>query len=297
MHWAIPWCLGAVVITGCGEKLAQKPNDATSGKPSGGHLSNIAATAGVEGKTPDKANAKAVQRKIIYTAGVNLVVEEFDSVPAKIDALVARFGAYVASSEITGSPGSPRRAKWTLRVPADRYDACLLAAKELDEVQNVSADSQDVSEEYYDVEARIRNTKQEEVRFLDILSTAAGKLDDVLAVERELARVRGEIEQMEGRLRVLSSLTAMSTINLDVSEVKRFVPEDAAGYGTRVRRAWETSTTALVSAVQSLSIVLIALLPWLCLYLPPVLSVVIAVRVIRRRKLASQSGLGAGKTI
>jgi hypothetical protein len=215
---------------------------------------------------------------------VNLVVEQFDPIPAQVEALVNRFNAYVARSQITGSPGSPRRGQWTLRVPAERYEAFLLAAREIGEVESVSSDSQDVTEEFYDVEARIRNMKQEETRLLELLSKATGKLEEVLAVERELARVRGEIEQMEGRLRVLSNLTAMSTVTLDVREIKGYVPEEAASYGTQVRRAWRGSVTALGATAQAFSILLIAVLPWIGVILIPALLVLVVLRRIRRAR-------------
>jgi hypothetical protein len=235
-------------------------------------------------KSSQPPSADALQRKIIYTATVNVAVEHFDPVPAQVEALVNRFGAYVAHSQISGSPGMPRRGQWTIRVPADRYEAFVAAARELGEVQNVSSDSQDVTEEYYDVEAHIRNKKQEETRLLELLAKATGKLEEVLTVERELARVRGEIEQMEGRLRVLSNLTAMSTVNLEVGEIKDYVPEEAVTYVTRVRRAWQGSTAALVSTVQTLSIVLVALLPWIGVLLVPMLVLVLLLRMRWARK-------------
>jgi len=152
-------------------------------------------------------------------------------------------------------------------------------------VEEVSSDSQDVTEEYYDVETRIRNKKQEETQLLEILTKRTGKLEEVLQVERELARVRGEVEQMEGRLRVLASLTTMSTVTLEVHEIKGYVPEEAVTYRTRVRRAWEGSLTALAAAAQTLSVVLVALLPWISAVLVPVLVVaLVARRLWRARK-------------
>ncbi len=258
MRRVVPWFL-LLVIAGCGEmeKRAAAPVDPGRRGDKSAPRNLVLSSESVaekKAKSSQPPGADALQRKIIYTATVNLVVENFDPVPQNVEALVGRFGAYVARSQITGLPGSPRRGQWTLRVPADRYEAFLAAARELGEVQNVTSDSQDVTEEYYDVEAHIRNKKQEETRLLELLSKAAGKLDEVLTVERELTRVRGEIEQMEGRLRVLGSLTTMSTVNLDVSEIKDYVPEEAVTYATRVRRAWDGSTAALVSTVQTVSV-------------------------------------------
>ena len=203
-----------------------------------------------------------VDRKIVYTATVDLVVEDFDPVPAEIDALLKRFDAYVAHSEILGSPGRPRHGEWVIRVPVDRYSELLAAARELGEPRSVRSDSRDVTEEYYDVEARIRNKRQEEQRLLKLLETATGELKDVLEIERELSRVREETERMEGRLRVLQDTTSLTTVTLRIEEIENYVPPEVAGYGTRARRAWEQSLSALLATVQTASLVAVALLPW-----------------------------------
>ena len=191
----------------------------------------------------------------------------------------------MARSEITGSAGSPRHGHWTVRVPADHYEKFLIAATQLGKVQDVHSDSQDVTEEYCDLAARIHNKKQEEARILELLSKAAGRLDEVLTLEHELSRVRGEAEQMEGRLRVVGDLSAMSSVNIDIREIKSFVPEPLATFAARVRLAWEDSTTALVSIAQALSILLVALSPWAGVLLPPLLVAVIVLRVRAARKL------------
>lgn len=233
-------------------------------------------------------NADAIRRKIVYKATVDLVVENFEPVPARVDALVKQFDAYLARSNVNGQPGSPRSARWTVRVPAERYDAFLAAARQLGEVRNVTCDSQDVTEEFYDVEARIRNKKQEETRLLKLLETATGKLEEVLAVEREISRVRGEVEQAEGRMRVLADLTTLATVEVVVTEIKNYVPEEAATYMTRVRRSFQNSIEALVLTAQGLSIMAIALSPWLAVLLVPGLPLALWLRARRRRRRSGQ---------
>jgi hypothetical protein len=149
----------------------------------------------------------------------------------------------------------------------------------------VSVDSQDVTEEFYDVEARIRNKKKQEERLLALLDTAAGELKDVLDIERELARVREEIERVEGRLRVLKDLTSLTTVNLRVREVKGYVPEESATYATRVRRGFQASISALSATAQAVSIALVAFLPWLAVLLVLALILRLVWRVARRRHM------------
>ena len=235
------------------------------------------------------------------------MVEDFEPIPARIEALVKRFDAYLARSNVTGTPGTPRTGQWTVRVPADRYDAFLAASRQLGEVRRVGSDSQDVTEEFYDVEARIRNEKQEEARLLKLLDTATGKLEEVLAVEREVSRVRGEIEQSEGRMRVLNDLTALATVDLVVTEIKDYVPEEAVTYWTRLRRAFEASIRALVFTADQLSIAVVAISPWLAVILMPGVPLAFWVRARRRRRRncrhrkhrfgASQTIIGVGVVI
>jgi len=229
------------------------------------------------------ADAKALQRKIIYTADVELVVEDFDPIPAKVAKLAADFGGIVASSAETGSAGHRRTGRWTLRVPVSRYGECLVAVKALGELRDSRSDSKDVSEEYFDLDARIKNKQKQEARLLELLSDATGKLEEVLRVERELARVREEIERMQGRMRVLNNLTSLTTIELTVEEIKGYVPEKAPTYSTRVRRAWDGSLNALVSAAASVSIALVALAPWIGVFLVPVIVIVLVLRRCCRR--------------
>lgn len=278
-------CLAALVASGCGgaavkhDKAPAAKAEARVDKGAAGPGSPAGVGSGGESALP---KAGALERKIIYTADVDLVVEEFDEVPSQVKDLVKQFGAYVARSNVSGMPGSPRSGQWTIRVPVARYEDFLAAARGLGEVRSVRSDSQDVSEEFYDVQARIRNKKEEEDRLRKHLADSTGKLEDILAVERELSRVREEAERMEGRLRVLSDLTSLTTINLRVDEIKGYVPEEAPTYGTRVRRALDGSISSLVSTAEGLSIAVVAAFPWLVVLAVAVFVLVLLMRILVR---------------
>ena len=227
-------------------------------------------------------NDAAIERKIVYTADVDVVVEEFDQVPSRVKELVEQHSGYIAKSNIRGTPGSPRSGEWTIRVPVVDYEKFLAAARDLGEVRSVRTDSDDVTAEFYDIEARIRNKEQEEDRLRKHLDDSTGKLEDILNVEREISRVRGEIEQMEGRMRVLKDLTSLTTINLQVDEIKDYVPEGDPTYSTRVRRAFAKSITALVVAAKAASIAIVAAVPWIAVLLA-LLAVVYLLRPLIRR--------------
>lgn len=248
-------------------------------------MADASASMGEAEPDPSLPDAAALQRKIIYTADVELVVEDFDPIPNRVEQLAKQFGGFVANSNVSGSPGYPRDGRWKLRIPVDRYEEFVAAVRELGEVHQVSVDSQDVTEEFYDVEARIRNKKKQEERLLSLLDTAAGELKDVLDIERELARVREEIERVEGRLRVLKDLTSLTTVNLRVREVKGYVPEESATYATRMRRAFQASVSALSATAQAVSIALVALLPWLAVLLALAIILGLVWRVAWKRHM------------
>jgi hypothetical protein len=223
-------------------------------------------------------------RKISYRAEVHLSVEHFDDIPTEVEALTSRFGGFVAEANLGGTARYRRNGNWTLRIPADRYTGFLEAVRQLGEVRTLHSSTQDVTAEYVDVEARLRNKRKEEERLLNVLSEATGKLEEVLAVEKELARVRGEIEQMEGRQRLLDDLVALSTVTLYVDEIKDFFPDETASYATRMRQSLQRSVTSLVTLLADLSILLVAALPWLAILLVPLAIVVLALRRRRRQR-------------
>ena len=272
----------ALMALGCGGEYQSVPAEGNMAGELSDRIDPSGATTdpGVGQPLP---SSDTLQRKIIYTADVELVVEEFNSIPSKVETLVEEFEGYVAGSTVTGAPGHPRSGQWTIRVPVRRYGKFLTAVQKLGEVHRVSSDSKDVSEEYYDLEARIGNKEKQETRLLELLADATGKLEEVLSVERELARVREEIERMEGRVRVLNDLTSLTTVELTINEIKDYVPEEAPTYATRVRRAFEGSVDLLVSAAVELSIVVIAVLPWLGVLLIPATVIILLVRRHRRR--------------
>jgi hypothetical protein len=204
-----------------------------------------------------------IQRKIVYQATIALHVEDFSGASQKVVELVKQFEGYVADSTLEGKPGENRSSTWKIRVPLGRFEEFVGAAKGLGELISAGTTSQDVSEEYYDVDARIRNKTKEEERLIKLLEERQGKLEDVIAIERELSRVREELERMQGRMRVLADLTSMTTVRLAISETRHYEPAEAPSLATRLRRALEGSVDSLRAAAESTLVNATAALPWL----------------------------------
>lgn len=232
----------------------------------------------------DSPAVAPIVRKVIYTAEVSTVVEDFAPFPQQIPELAAKHGGYIASTTIHGTSGTPRSGLWTVRIPVKTYGAFVDEVAALGELENRQENSQEVTAEYYDIEARIRNKQQEEQRLLKHLDESTGKLEEILQVERELSRVREEIERMEGRIRVLRDQTSLSTVTIRIREVKGYVPPAAATFGTRVGRAWSQSLGKLAEAGQSAVVGIVAAAPWLVTLGVPLSILLVVVRRSRRRR-------------
>jgi len=155
---------------------------------------------------------------IIRTAGLTLTAKNFDDSRARLDDILRRHRGYIGDLNVNSPTGSGRSFTATLRIPADQLDAALADLKSLGRVETESQNGQDVTSQYVDLEARLGNARHTEERLTALLRERTGKLSDVLAVENEISRVRGEIEQMEAERKNLSSQVTFATINATVNE-------------------------------------------------------------------------------
>lgn len=229
-------------------------------------------------------------RKIIYTGSVDLITDDLDKATKKLEDEIKASGAYISGANVSGTKGTGRRASYTIRVASTKFDSFLKALSGVGEIQTSSRNAQDVSEEFYDAEARLKNKKLEEARLLDLLQKATGKLAEVLTVEKELSRVREEIEQIEGRLRFLSNQTDLSTITITINEVKEFVPKGSPTLGTEVNRAWDGSLTALRQVATAGLLMIVALIPWLVIAAAIVVPIILIIRRGTKKKPPVNSG-------
>lgn len=155
---------------------------------------------------------------IIRTADLQLVTKEFDKARAGMEAILKKHRGYVGDLKVGGATGSGRTLTSALRVPADQLEATLTELKTLGRVESESQGGQDVTSPYVDLQARLANARNTEKRMTDLLSQRTGKLSDVLEVEQEVDRVRGEIEQMEVESKQMTKQVSFATVNVTISE-------------------------------------------------------------------------------
>jgi|688.fasta_scaffold40974_4 hypothetical protein len=213
------------------------------------------------------AKAVPVDRRIIYTATVDLISESLAIFEPKLLEMIKAAGGFVSGTNQTGSTGGQRSATWRVRVPVTEYDGFLQKARTLGEVQSVVVNSQDVTEEFVDVSARVSTKKIQEQRLIELIKNATAKLEEILKVESELARVRGEIERMEGRIRFLKDQTELTTVTISVREVLNYKPPEAPTFATKLMRTWNASTQTFSDNTSTTILWMIAWVPFLPIYI------------------------------
>ncbi len=157
-------------------------------------------------------------RAQILEGTVRLRVGSVDSAMVQLAAIAARFDGHMGSRVVRFGEERTRGGSVQLRVPSDRFDEAVTALGQVGRLEHSAVNAVEVGEQLVDLRARLENARRLESRLLDILRTRTGRLADVLAIERELARVREEIERSDAQLRTLADRVAMSTITAELFE-------------------------------------------------------------------------------
>lgn len=288
-----------LLIAGCGpqssqfsskldmvsEQAAQEPSaEAFSVAQTPNRLSNGDETDGEAPEGDRSSETVKSNRRIVYNTHLSLVVKEYATFESKLPDLVDQHGGFISNSETNRRYNNQQSGVWVARIPVANYLDFLQGVTGLGFAESRTEDADDVTAEFVDVEARIRNNKKLEERIITMLDERTGKLSEVLEIERELSRVREEIERMEGRLRVLSDRSALATITIKCREEKEYVPPASPTFGSRIEKSWAGSIDAMKQTGENIAIAAIAILPWLLVFAVPILvGIAVGRRILRKR--------------
>ena len=236
-----------IAISSCSYKKAAQPQREAltfASQPSGASLMlSVPAMATRDGGGGESADAGS-SRKIVRNASVEIEVGDVSSASAKIRALAESMGGYVEKLSQTGS--GRQSATIIIRVPSARLDESVSQLKSLaTRVEREEITTRDVTREYIDLDARLRNAQAEEQQYLQILKRAA-TVKDTLDVTEKLSEVRGSIEQLQGEMKYLTSQIDLSSIQVSV-----YSEAEAAAMGVhwrplrRARLAWSEMLAGL----------------------------------------------------
>jgi hypothetical protein len=243
----------------------------------------------------DAANAasQAIERKIIRDANLTLEVASPTDVQSKIVTIAESNGGFVVTSETTqrtteGGTKPETTVNLVVRVPAAQFNQAIGQIRALSSrIIQEKITGQDVTEEYIDLEARIKNQKALEAQFLEIMKRAI-KVQDALDVQSQLADVRTEIERLEGRRRFLENQSSLSTITITFQPPTSIV--STTGFWYSIRSAFADGVDVAAAIVLFLIRAVVALLPVLVLIvLPAALITKLFLKRARRLRPAGSS--------
>lgn len=279
VRWFIAAGVAALLLSACASPMSR---EAAAPAP----MSQAPAAGATErsvGIAPDSTVAQAgegtadaavsLERKVIARAHIQLVVEDAAATVEAIEALMDEVGGYIANSNLyKGSYNGAERLQGTLtlRVPAEQLDATLdrLAGMGVDVPQR-GLDREDITDQYSDVDAQLRNLEATEIELREMLAEVRARpnatTEDIMAVYRTLTEVRAQIEQLQGRKNMWDNLIALSTIEVTLTPDTATLPVVEEGWRPAV--VTRDALRALVNAMQVLGNVAI----WVVVFLLPLL--------------------------
>lgn len=159
----------------------------------------------------------------------SIEVRRVDDALLRIRQSAQQLGGFVANTALRNGRDEQPSASLELRVPTARFDELISGLKAVGKVESVTANAEDVGEEYVDLGARAANARRVEARLVEMLASRTGKLSDVLTVEQELARVRQDIERHDARLRWLERRASLSSFSITLHEPLALVDRTTNG--------------------------------------------------------------------
>jgi hypothetical protein len=204
---------------------------------------------------PASANAIRTQAPMIaQTAQLTLTTREFDKARGAIEDILKRHKGYIGHLNVNAPTSAGRTLDATLRVPSDQLAPTMAEIKRLGRVEAESQGGEEVTSRYIDLDARLSNARNTEQRLTDLLRQRIGKLSDVLAVELELGRVRGEIERMEAEKKSLVNRVDFATLTATIREdYQALVPAGPFSVIARFRNAavegYRSTVESIIDAI------------------------------------------------
>ncbi len=256
--------------------ISSKGKMAGGGGGGGGREESVAQKISLEQSDQTHTAPTVIERKIIRNADLTLEATAPEEAQNKITAIAESKGGFVIESSQSSSDVKATTrdtVTMTIRVPAAKFN------ETLDEIRKTSSrvivetvKGQDVTEEFIDIEARLKTKKALEEQFLGIMKQSKS-VEDALNVQRELADVRGEIEQIEGRKRFLENQSSLSTIKIKLQTPTVFAA-NSEGFFSRLGESISSGLNGAMSFILGLVTFVIALLPFLIFIVLPIYLIV-----------------------
>ena len=238
--------------------------------------------------TAGGADFSAVRRnaKLILNADLSLETQDFEKSAADIEKMTAEAGGYIESSGTYGDTGS-RSANYTLRVPQEKFEQFYAQLGENMHVVSRSRSSEDVTEQYTDIETRLATLQTKHERLLSLLEKA-DKMEDIISLENALADCEYEIDSLTGSKRHYDDLVGFSTFYINLREVQTLTATaDGTGFGAQLTQAAKTGARGLADVVRGTILGVVMFWPAVILVIAGTAAGVILHRRRKAKRLAA----------
>lgn len=273
-------------LSACGSSSGGSDSSASAGNASADNGWAEAAMDAAD--TADGADFSAVRHnaKLILNADLSLETQDFEKSAADIEKMTAEAGGYIESSGTYGDTGS-RSANYTLRVPQEKFEQFYAQLGENMHVVSRSRSSEDVTEQYTDIETRLATLQTKHERLLSLLEKA-DKMEDIIALENALADCEYEIDSLTGSKRRYDDLVGFSTFYINLREVQTLTATaDGTGFGAQLTQAAKTGARGLADVVRGTILGVVMFWPAVILVIAGTAAGVILHRRRKAKRLAA----------
>ena len=231
------------------------------------NMSESAAKESSTGQAELKSTNTPADRKIIWKGDIELQVKNVDQTTDDINKLCSKYGAFVSNMNMT-SDNYQISNRISIRVESMHFNKLINSIKgKAEHIRRVEISSNDVTEEYIDIESRLRTKKEVRERYISILKNKTGKISEVIEAEEAIRKITEEIEAKEARLRFLNDKVKFSTINIHIFQKVNYKPEPSVFEKSYLDKAtealkngWSIVTSFLLVLINIWPLVLIAIL-------------------------------------
>ncbi|UOR11021.1 DUF4349 domain-containing protein [Halobacillus amylolyticus] len=232
-------------------------------------------------------------RKVIYTANLRIEVKDYQQSIDDIQAKVSEYGGYIVESNMSGDSGEDSaNGHVTARIPQGEFHEFIQLVEEgSSKVLESSISGQDVTEEYVDLESRLKSKRVVEKRLLSFMEQAE-KTEDLLKISNDLAKVQGEIEEIQGRMNYLQNKADLATVTVHIQENNVRISgmnDEELNTWDQTKQQFLKSINFLISIFSSLVVFFVGNIPVLLPLI--IIGVIVFLMIRKKRNKRSQEGV------
>ena len=277
-----------LLLTACGgaastDKMAE--ND-VGYAPNILHRTDVSAETVTDGElkseSPELSSPVQTDRKLIKTVKINAETEHYDELLTALEDQIAALGGYVESRQTGYRSRSSRSSTMTIRIPAENLGQFMTHVSENANVLSTYENTQDVTLQYVDTEAKITALKTEQARLMELLAQA-GSLYDILEIDARLSDVLYELERYESQKRSYDNQVSYATVQLSVNEVEVLTPTEEPTVWQRIASGFTDSLGGVGESLVDAFVWFVVSLPYLAVWVPLAALALWLLRKLRRK--------------